>query len=228
MEKLPTIKVKKLNPNALIPKYETAQAAGFDLRCTEGGSIESGKSKLIGTGLAMELPEGYELQIRPRSGLALKHSITVLNSPGTVDADYRGEIKVLLINHGTDIFTYSAGDRIAQGVVMKLPTPVVLYEETELSATDRGEGGFGSTGMQWEKYDKERFTYFEVGTEVELREPAMLNIYLADHRSKKGIINNITKETHVYGKGYIHNYDVMFGDDLVKNIAAVYLKRCPK
>ena len=148
MEKVLTVKVKLLNQNALLPKYETAGAAGFDLRCTEGGSINPGEAKLIGTGLALEIPQGYELQIRPRSGLALKHSITVLNSPGTIDSDYRGEVKVLLINHGKSMFVYSMGDRIAQGVVMKLPSPVVLYEEKELSFTERADGGFGSSGIK--------------------------------------------------------------------------------
>jgi len=228
MEKLPTIKVKRLNQNALLPKYETEQAAGFDLRCTEGGSIESGKSKLIGTGLAMELPKGYELQIRPRSGLALKHSITVLNSPGTIDSDYRGEIKVLLINHGTDIFTYSTGDRIAQGVLMKLPLPAVFYEENELSQTDRGEGGFGSTGVGEVYNDKDRFAYFDVDTPVELRESAILNIYLKDYVGKKGIVKDIIKETHVYGKGYMHNYDVIFDGEVIKSIPAIYLRLSTK
>lgn len=145
--KIPTIKVKRLDGNALLPSYETAEAAGFDLRACYAGSVPPNEVSLIGTGLSMEIPEGYELQIRPRSGLALKNKITVLNSPGTVDSDYRGEIKVLLINHGTYPFTFTAGQRIAQGVLMKLPERPIFYETQELSETFRGEGGFGSTGV---------------------------------------------------------------------------------
>jgi dUTP pyrophosphatase len=95
----------------------------------------------------MEIPEGYELQVRPRSGLALKNKITVLNSPGTIDSDYRGEIKVILINHGNYPFSFTIGQRIAQGVLMKLPERPIFYETQELSKTIRGEGGFGSTGV---------------------------------------------------------------------------------
>jgi dUTP pyrophosphatase len=145
--KITTVCIKKLNENATIPSYETAGAAGFDLRSCHGGSIQPGQIQCVSTGLAMEIPEGYELQVRPRSGLALKNGITVLNSPGTVDSDYRGEIKVILINHGNYIFTYTTGQRIAQGVLMKLPQRPIFYETQELSETDRGLGGFGSTGL---------------------------------------------------------------------------------
>ena len=103
--------------------------------------------ELISTGLAFELPLGYELQIRPRSGLALKHAITVLNTPGTIDSDYRGELKVILINHGQDDFQIEVGDRIAQAVVNKVAI-AELIEVQELSKTDRADRGFGSTGKQ--------------------------------------------------------------------------------
>ena len=145
--KIPTIKLVKLNENAIAPSYETAEAAGFDLRASHSGTIMPKDILLVGTGLSMELPEGYELQIRSRSGLALKDMITVLNSPGTVDSDYRGEIKIILINHGNYPFTFSTGQRIAQGVLMKLPERPIFYETQELSETIRGEGGFGSTGV---------------------------------------------------------------------------------
>ncbi|HIC10504.1 MAG TPA: dUTP diphosphatase [Campylobacterales bacterium] len=141
------IRIKKLYPDVEIPKYQTSGAVGFDLRAVENVSIPSGETRLVGTGLAVELPHGYELQIRPRSGLALKHSITVLNSPGTVDSDYRGEIKVLLINHGKSDFQISKGDRIAQAVVNRVEI-VDIVEVEELSETQRGDKGFGSTGRK--------------------------------------------------------------------------------
>ncbi|AZV46052.1 dUTP diphosphatase [Nautilia sp. PV-1] len=139
------LKIKKLNKNAVIPAYQTKEAAGFDLHSIEDVIINPGERKLIGTGLAFEIEFGYEVQIRPRSGLAYKHGITVLNTPGTIDSDYRGEIKVLLINHGNEAFEIKEGERIAQAVI----APVVQAEITEveeLSDTDRGAGGFGSTG----------------------------------------------------------------------------------
>ena len=145
--KIPTIRIKKLNENASTPSYETSEAAGFDLRSSHAGYIPPNDVMLVGTGIAMEIPEGYELQIRPRSGLALKNKVTVLNSPGTVDSDYRGEIKVIIINHGTYPFTFTVGQRIAQAVLMKLPERPIFYETQELSNTERGEGGFGSTGV---------------------------------------------------------------------------------
>lgn len=147
MSSVPRIKIKKLDNNAVIPSYETSESAGFDLRSSKGGSISPGEIVCISTGISMEIPTGYELQIRPRSGMALKNGITVLNSPGTVDSDYRGEIKIILINHSTEIYTYTAGQRIAQGVLMKLPERPIFYETQELSETDRGTGGFGSTGI---------------------------------------------------------------------------------
>ena len=139
------LKIKKLNPKAIIPAYQTPLSAGFDLHSIEDCVIKPMERKLIKTGLAFEIEEGYEVQIRPRSGLAFKYGITVLNSPGTIDADYRGEIMVLLINFGSEEFEIKKGDRIAQAVVM--PVVQAEFEEVEeLSQTRRGEGGFGSTG----------------------------------------------------------------------------------
>jgi dUTP pyrophosphatase len=131
-----------------LPKYQTALSAGMDLHAnlTEPVVLEPQARMLIPTGLFIELPEGYEAQVRPRSGLALKHGITVLNSPGTIDADYRGEIKVLLINHGQDPFTIQNGERIAQMVIAQHAT-VQWVETQSLSNTERGEGGYGSTGL---------------------------------------------------------------------------------
>ncbi len=139
------LKIKKLNPEALIPSYQTSLAAGFDLHSIEDYILKPMERKLIKTGLAFEIEKGYEVQIRPRSGLAYKHGITVLNSPGTVDADYRGEIMVLLINLGNEIFEIKKGDRIAQAVVASV-IQAEFEEVSELSATKRGKGGFGSTG----------------------------------------------------------------------------------
>jgi len=139
------LKIKKLNNEAILPKYQTKEAAGFDLHSIEDVVIKPGERKLIGTGLAFEIEYGYEVQIRPRSGLAYKHAITVLNTPGTIDSDYRGEIKVLLINLGDEEFTIKKGDRIAQAII----APVIqakIIEVENLSDTIRGSGGFGSTG----------------------------------------------------------------------------------
>lgn len=134
-----------------LPAYQSADAAGVDLLCASPAEalmvLEPGASAGIPTGIAIALPTGYEAQIRPRSGLAAKHQVTVLNSPGTIDADYRGEIKVLLINHGKMPFEITRGMRIAQMVV----APVVqanLIEVDNLDATKRGTGGFGSTGTK--------------------------------------------------------------------------------
>ena len=132
-----------------LPRQQTPGAAGLDLPAAllpdESIEIAPGAVAMIPTGLTIALPQGYEAQIRPRSGLAAKHGITVLNSPGTVDADYRGEIKVLLINHGPAPFTVRRGERIAQMVVA--PVSRVIFEEREtLDATERGTGGHGSTG----------------------------------------------------------------------------------
>jgi dUTP pyrophosphatase len=132
-----------------LPAYQTNDAAGLDLMAavsdSEPMTLAAGQYALVPTGLAIALPPGYEAQVRPRSGLAAKHGVTVLNSPGTIDADYRGEIKVILINHGQAAFVIKRGERIAQMVI----APVVqaaLVPVAELSSTDRGAGGFGSTG----------------------------------------------------------------------------------
>ena len=129
------------------PQYATEQSAGMDLTAAIEEAIEigSGERMLIPTGLAIALPAGYEAQIRPRSGLALKHGVTVLNTPGTIDADYRGEIGVILINHGGDPFTVERGMRIAQMVIAKHETVSWSITQT-LDETQRGSGGFGSTG----------------------------------------------------------------------------------
>ena len=133
--------------NNSLPAYETAHAAGMDLRANLAESIRLNpmERKLIPTGLHIELPVGFEAQIRPRSGLAFKHGIGIVNSPGTIDADYRGEIKVLLINLGAEAFEINHGDRIAQMVIAKHET-VSWSEVDELSETSRGHGGYGHTG----------------------------------------------------------------------------------
>jgi dUTP pyrophosphatase len=132
-----------------LPGYETAHAAGMDLRAAIEESapvvLAPGQRTMVPTGLSIALPEGFEAQIRPRSGLAAKHGITCLNSPGTVDADYRGEVKVILINHGPEPFTIQRGERIAQMVVAPV-TRAAWVEVEALDDTDRGAGGFGSTG----------------------------------------------------------------------------------
>ena len=130
-----------------LPFYATPQAAGMDLRAAMDQSITLGplERAMVPTGLYVELPVGYEMQIRPRSGLAAKHGVTVLNSPGTIDADYRGEIKVILVNLSNQPFEIQPGERIAQAVVAAHAT-VEWEEVAELGTTDRGEGGFGSTG----------------------------------------------------------------------------------
>jgi dUTP pyrophosphatase len=128
-----------------LPSYATAGAAGLDLRSAESLTIKSGNRALVATGLAIALPQNFEAQVRPRSGLAVKHGVTVLNSPGTIDSDYRGEIKVPLINHGSDDFQITRGDRIAQMVIAPV-VQVQLYEVSTLDETARGAAGFGSSG----------------------------------------------------------------------------------
>ncbi len=131
-----------------LPAYQSAEAAGLDLRAANTETIEllPGKRALVPTGLSIALPSGHEGQVRPRSGLAAKHGITVLNTPGTVDADYRGEVKVILINLGELPFEIERGMRIAQMVVAPV-TQVLIEEVKELETTDRGAGGFGSSGV---------------------------------------------------------------------------------
>jgi len=143
----PRVQVRKLRPDAIVPRYMTARAAGLDLCAAidQPITLVPGAAAAIGTGLAMAIPDGYEGQVRPRSGLAMKSQVTVTNAPGTIDADYRGHVMVLLINHGREPFTITSGDRIAQLVI----APVVraeLVEVDSLDETDRGAGGFGSTG----------------------------------------------------------------------------------
>tara|TARA_Y200000002_G_scaffold183174_1_gene151200 strand:- start:531 stop:971 length:441 start_codon:yes stop_codon:yes gene_type:complete len=143
------ILIKRLSKEVSLPKYETTGSSGMDLSANidTNISIDPGKTAIIPTGLAISIPKGFEVQIRPRSGLAAKQKISVLNTPGTIDADYRGEIKVILINLGKDSFKVEKGFRIAQMVVC----PVVqaqLKEVKNLSETDRGKGGFGSTGSK--------------------------------------------------------------------------------
>jgi len=141
------VQIRRLRPDAIVPRYQTADAAGMDLHAAldEPQTIAPGAVAAVPTGLAMAIPRGYEGQVRPRSGLALKHALTVVNAPGTVDSDFRGQVMVLLINHGRELFTIAHGERIAQLVI----APVVQVEldvVEELSETVRGAGGFGSTG----------------------------------------------------------------------------------
>ena len=138
--------VRRLAADLPLPRYESAGAAGLDLLAAVEGELHlaPGDFALVPTGLAIALPPGHEAQVRPRSGLAARHGVTVLNSPGTVDADYRGEIKVILINHGRSGFTVSRGMRIAQLVVA--PVSRIAWQEGDLPDTARGAGGFGSTG----------------------------------------------------------------------------------
>ena len=143
------ILIKRLSKEISLPKYETTGSSGMDLAANIAGniSIDPGKTAIIPTGLALSVPKGFEVQIRPRSGLAAKKKISVLNTPGTIDSDYRGEIKVILINQGQETFKVEKGLRIAQMVVC----PVVqaqIKEVEDLSETKRGKGGFGSTGSK--------------------------------------------------------------------------------
>lgn len=140
------ILIKRLNEDAIVPSYQHEGDAGFDLHSVTDCIINPGETALIRTGLSVALPVGYELQVRPRSGLALKHSITVLNTPGTVDSGYRGEVGVILINHSKDWFKVSKGDRVAQGVIAKHEVAEFI-EVVEQEQSARGQGGFGSTGV---------------------------------------------------------------------------------
>lgn len=140
------IKVRKLCFESIIPRKYTKNSSGVDLHSICSDFIPPGRSKLIHTGIAIEIPVGYEAQIRPKSGLSLKYGITVLNTPGTIDADYRGEICVLLYNASQNDFYILPGDRIAQMVIRQVPD-VCFHEVDELSETSRGDGGFGHTGI---------------------------------------------------------------------------------
>ncbi len=139
------IKVKKLSETAQLPYRATEGAAGYDLFANEHATLEPGACCVIGTGLSVEIPPGFEMQIRSRSGLAAKEQVFVLNSPGTIDSDYRGEVRVVLFNLGRKTQTFVPGSKIAQAVIAAVPE--VRYEEgTDLSETSRGSGGFGHTG----------------------------------------------------------------------------------
>lgn len=144
------VKIKVVNTGCQpLPAYATSQSAGMDLRANIESPItlHPMERTLVPTGIHIELPEGYEAQVRPRSGLALKHGITVLNTPGTIDSDYRGELKVLLVNLSNDDFVVNAGERVAQMVIARHET--ATWEEVEvLDETERGEGGYGHTGVK--------------------------------------------------------------------------------
>ncbi|MDR1510736.1 MAG: dUTP diphosphatase [Synergistaceae bacterium] len=130
-----------------LPSYATAGSAGMDLRAAEGTEITPGDRATVGSGVRLEIPHGYEGQVRPRSGLAAKHGIALLNSPGTIDSDYRGEVKVILINFGKETFTVKRGDRIAQ-IIFAPCEHAELIETDEIADSERSSGGFGSTGMK--------------------------------------------------------------------------------
>ncbi len=140
------IRIKRLRADAHLPEYAHGpeEDAGMDVRCVEGATLEPGVPQAIATGLALEIPTGYEVQIRPRSGLALKHAITLPNSPATIDPGYRGELRVIMLNLGRSPYQVHTGDRIAQMVVAKYEP--VKWEEGELAESIRGIGGFGSSG----------------------------------------------------------------------------------
>jgi len=130
-----------------LPEYATQGSSGVDLRASEDYIIKSGERALVATGIRLAIPAGYEVQVRPRSGLALKHGIIIPNSPGTIDSDYRGEVRVILMNLGREDFIIKAGDRIAQMILA--PVAKISWEEcAELEETERGSGGFGSTGAK--------------------------------------------------------------------------------
>lgn len=136
-------------PGGYAPEYQTEFAAGMDLRCTAPAELAPGERKLIGTGIKVAIPNGFEGQVRPRSGLAYKLGLSVVNSPGTIDSDYRGEVKVLLINLGADVVKLDQGERIAQLVISPvMHVNVMTVDESELGTTERGEGGYGSTGTK--------------------------------------------------------------------------------
>ena len=141
-----TLRFRKLVPDAVLPSYAHPSDAGMDVRSVESLTIAPGRRALVHTGLVMLLPPGYEAQVRPRSGLALKSGVTVLNTPGTIDSGYRGEVGVILANFGEADFSVRPGDKIAQIVIAPVTQPEIV-ETSEVDETDRGEGGFGSTGV---------------------------------------------------------------------------------
>ena len=140
-----TLRFKRVHPDAVLPSYAHPSDAGMDVRSVEDLTLAPGKRALVHTGLVMLLPPLYEAQVRPRSGLALKNGVTVLNSPGTIDSGYRGEVGVILINLGDADFAVRKGDKVAQLVIAPVTQPDVV-EVSEIDETDRGAGGFGSTG----------------------------------------------------------------------------------
>lgn len=140
------LRIKRVHAKALIPRYANPGDAGMDLHSVEDKIIKPGERALVATGLKVEVPEGFEMQIRPRSGLALKKGISLVNSPGTVDSGYRGEIGIIMINHGSEDFEIKQGDRIAQAVLTRFES-AELEESEDLSETKRGEGGYGSSGV---------------------------------------------------------------------------------
>ncbi|MBR4523364.1 MAG: dUTP diphosphatase [Kiritimatiellae bacterium] len=142
-----TLKFKRIHPDAQIPAYAHPDDAGMDLRSVEELVVKPGARALVHTGLVTMLPDGYEAQVRPRSGLALKRGVTVLNTPGTIDAGYRGEVGVILANFGETDFAVAKGDKIAQMVIAPVTRPEQVLEVDEIDATGRGAGGFGSTGI---------------------------------------------------------------------------------
>ena len=141
-----TLRFRKIHPDAVLPAYAHPSDAGMDVRSVEDLTIAPGKRALVHTGLVMLLPPMYEAQVRPRSGLALKSGVTVLNTPGTIDSGYRGEVGVILANFGQEPFTVEKGMKIAQVVVSRVAQAEIV-EVSEIDATDRGTGGFGSTGI---------------------------------------------------------------------------------
>lgn len=142
------VKIKRLprGDGLDLPSYATENAAGLDIRASEYHCIRPRERRLVKTGFALEIPHGFEVQVRPRSGLALKYGVTVLNAPGTIDEDYRGEVGVILVNHGDEPFIISRGDRIAQLVVTRVALAHIVETE-RLADTERGADGFGSTGV---------------------------------------------------------------------------------
>lgn len=140
------IRIQRVHPDAVLPEYAhgPVEDAGMDLRAVADETLEPGVPRLVPTGLTVEIPPGYEAQVRPRSGLALKHAITMPNAPGTIDPGYRGEVRVILLNLGREPYKVHAGDRIAQMIVARYEA--VEWEEGELAGSARGQGGFGSSG----------------------------------------------------------------------------------
>ncbi len=141
------IKIKKINEDAKMPRYAHEGDAGMDIYSSENTEIKKGEVKLVGTGLTMEIPQGYEAQVRPKSGLAAKHGITLLNTPGTIDSGYRGELKVIMVNHSQKPYVVEKGSKIAQ-IVFAAVEKANVEEVKELNESVRGEGGFGSTGLK--------------------------------------------------------------------------------